>query len=278
GAAQGITYVVASGDSGSAGCDDPNSQPAATHGLSVNLLAATPYTVAVGGTIFNENGRNSSYWKSTNDQATLESAISYIPENVWNESCALGQSGCSKPNIWAGGGGASKFFTKPSWQTGVAGIPADGFRDLPDVSLTAAAHDPYLLCIRGSCIPDAQGRISFAGVSGTSAAAPAFAGIMALVGNKTGERQGQTNFVLYRLAAAEDLSQFNGSSTALPASTCVFNDVTAGNNAVPGEANYGSASATYPSGKGFDRATGLGSVNVTNLINQWSSIAFNPSS
>jgi pro-kumamolisin-like protein/Big-like domain-containing protein/subtilase family protein len=275
-AAQGITYVVASGDSGSAGCDDPNTATSATGGLWVNMLASTPYTVAVGGTIFNENGHDSTYWRPGNAQPTLESAISYIPENVWNESCASGQSGCTKPNIWAGGGGASKFFSKPSWQSGVAGIPADGARDVPDVSLTSASHDPYLLCIRGSCIPDAQGRISFAGVSGTSAATPAFAGIMALVANRTLTRLGQPNYVLYRLAAAENLAQCNASSTTLPASTCVFNDVTVGNNAVPGEANYGTASATYQAGKGYDRATGLGSVNVTNLINQWNTVTFSP--
>jgi Pro-kumamolisin, activation domain/Bacterial Ig-like domain (group 3) len=275
-AAQGITYVVSAGDSGSAGCDDPHTETLATHAPSVNVLASTPYTVAVGGTVFNENGHASTYWKSANAQATLESAISYIPEDVWNESCASGQSGCSKPNIWAGGGGASTFFPKPSWQAGVAGIPADSARDVPDVSLTAASHDPYLLCLRGSCVPDAQGMIRFATVSGTSAAAPAFAGIMALVGQKTLVRLGQPNYVLYRLAATENLAQCNASSTTLPASTCVFNDVTVGSNAVPGETAYGTSSALYQSGKGYDQATGLGSVNVTNLINQWNTITFSP--
>ncbi len=149
-AAQGITYVVAAGDSGSAGCDDPNTQATATHGLAVNMLASPPYTVAVGGTIFNENGHDSTYWKPANAQATLESAISYIPENPWNQSCTSSQPGCTQPNIWAGGGGASTFFAKPSWQTGVTGIPSGNARHLPDVSLTAATHDPYLLCIRGS--------------------------------------------------------------------------------------------------------------------------------
>ena len=276
-AAQGITYVVAAGDSGSAGCDDPHTATQASHAASVNMLASTPYTVAVGGTMFNENGHDSTYWSSTNAQGTIESALSYIPENAWNESCASGQSGCGKPNIWAGGGGASTFFTKPSWQVGVPGIPADNARHLPDVSLTAAAHDPYLLCIRGSCAPDAQGRITFAGVGGTSASTPAFAGIMALVGQKTLVRLGQPNYVLYRLAAAENLSQCNGSSTtSLPPSTCVFNDVTVGNNAVPGESGYGTSSANFQTGMGYDQATGLGSVNVTTLINQWNSATFSP--
>jgi hypothetical protein len=273
-AAQGITYIVAAGDSGSAGCDDPNTEKTAVHGLSVNILASTPYTVAVGGTVFNENGHDSTYWNSTNASPTQESAISYIPENVWNDSC----SSCSTPNIWAGGGGASTFFAKPSWQSGVTGIPNDGKRDLPDVSLTAAAHDPYLICLAGSCVPNAQGEISFYGVSGTSASTPAFAGMMALVANHAGTRLGAPNYVLYRLAAMENLAQCNASSSTLPASTCVFNDVTVGNNAVPGETGYGTSSATYQSGKGYDMATGLGSVNVTNLINQWSTVTFSPTS
>src|SRR5271154_4148608 len=275
-AAQGITYVVAAGDSGSANCDVPQTQTSATHPLSVNLLASTPYTVAVGGTLFHENGNDATYWKATNAQSTLQSAISYIPEDVWNESCTSGQPGCSTPGIWAGGGGASTFFSKPSWQTGVTGIPADSARDVPDVSLSAAAHDPYLLCLRGSCVPDAQGNISFVGASGTSASAPAFAGIMALVGQKNLVRLGQPNYVLYRLAAAENLAQCNGSASTLPAGTCVFNDITVGSNAVPGETGYGTSSASYQSGKGYDRATGVGSVNVTNLINQWNTVTFNP--
>ena len=273
-AAQGIAYVVAAGDSGSAGCDDPNTEKIAVHGLSVNVLASTPYTVAVGGTVFNENGHDSTYWNSTNASPTEESAISYIPEDVWNDSC----TSCSAPNIWAGGGGASTFFTKPSWQSGVTGIPNDGSRDLPDVSLTAAAHDPYLICLEGSCVPNGQGEISFYGVSGTSASTPAFAGIMALVANQAGTRLGAPNFVLYRLAAAENLTQCNASSSTLPASSCVFNDVTVGNNAVPGEIGYGTSSATYQSGIGYDLATGLGSVNVTNLINQWNKVTFSPTS
>ena len=75
-------------------------------------------------------------------------------------------------------------------------------------------------------------------MSGTSASSPAFAGILSLVANKTLVRLGQPNYVLYRLAAAENLAQCNASSATLPASTCVFNDVTVGNNAVPGEVNY----------------------------------------
>jgi hypothetical protein len=267
-AAEGITYTVASGDNGAEGCDDPSTVPA-THQISVNILASTPYDIAVGGTMFNENGNTSAYWASTNGTGD-ESALSYIPENVWNESCAT-QSACTTgntPGLWAGGGGASTLVAKPSWQTGVAGIPSDGARDIPDVALTAAGHDFYLLCLNGSCT-SRRGRISFQGYSGTSAATPSFASIMALIVQKMGVRQGQANDTLYRLAALESLSNCNASNTSsLPATTCIFNDVTVGNNVVPGE-----TSSSYQAGVGYDLATGLGSVNVTNLVNRWNAVA-----
>jgi biotin operon repressor len=273
-AAEGITYMVSTGDSGAAGCDDPNSETSATGPFSVNILASTPYTVAIGGTMFNENGQDSTYWNTTNS-SSLESALSYIPEKVWNESCIGTSCGSAQPNIWSGSGGASTFFQKPSWQAGFG----DASRDLPDVSLTAAGHDPYLLCLDNSCAPDSQGLFHFAGIAGTSASAPSFAGIMARVAQKTGSRQGQADYVLYKLAAAETFSQCNGSKPGgLQVNTCVFNDVTVGNNSVPGDADYGTASAKYQSSSGYDLATGLGSVNVTNLLNAWNTATFNATS
>lgn len=152
----------------------------------------------------------------------------------------------------------------------MAGIPNDGARDVPDVALTAAGHDAYLLCIDGSCTPNSTGEITFQGYSGTSAATPSFAGIIALVKQKTGSRLGQANYTLYSLAAQETLSSCDASNTStLPASTCVFNDVTSGNNAVPGEPGYGTSTAQYQAGVGYDLTTGLGSVNVTNLAYAW---------
>ena len=281
-AAEGITYIVSSGDSGAEGCDNPNAESAATGPLSVNVLASSPYTVAAGGTLFNENGQTSKYWSGPS-QTIASSALSYIPEDVWNESCSAAKCG-QQANIWAGGGGASSIFAKPSWQSGVAGIPNDRARDLPDISLTAAGHDPYLVCLEASCVPNLQGQVYLYFIYGTSAAAPSFAGIMALVNTKMALvqgnsyiAQGQADYVLYRLAAAQTYSQCNGSNTsALPANTCVFNDITSGNNAVPGEANYGTANAQYAATAGYDLATGLGSVNVTNLVNQWSAVSFHP--
>ena len=278
-AAQGITYMVSAGDTGAEGCDNL-SETIAKGGIAVSALASTPFDVAVGGTMFNENGDDAAYWSTTNG-ADRGSAISYIPEDVWNETCTT-QCQSGQPPLAAGGGGASIIFlSKPSWQSGVAGIPNDGTRDLPDVSLTAAGHDPYLVCIEGSCVPNAKNEISFAGVEGTSASAPSFAGIMALVDEKMGQtpvgpRQGLANYVLYPLALAQETAGTvcNASTTPLPNSACVFNDVTVGNNSVPGESGY--PDGLYSSGVSYDLASGLGSVNVANLVNAWASATFRP--
>lgn len=261
-AAQGITYMVSSGDSGAAGCDNPNFAPAAG-GQSPSVLG-TSFNVVVGGTQFNEGGNDTKYWSTQNAQDG-SSVLSYIPEDAWNESC----SACQFPNLFSSGGGVSRYYTpKPTWQFGVSGIPNDGARDQPDVALTAAAgHDPYLLCLEGSCTPDSNGFISIFLIGGTSASSPSFAGIMALVDQQHGP-QGQANYVLYRLAANQTASGCNASNaTAPPAASCVFNDVTSGNNSVPGQAGF-SAKA------GYDLVTGLGSVNVNQLVTKWNTINF----
>jgi len=260
-AAEGITAIVASGDSGAAGCDNPNDGPA-TQGPAVSGLASTPFDVAVGGTEFNENGNDSAYWSATNGR-DQSSVLGYIPEAVWNESCADANT-CGAITLFASGGGPSSLYAKPGWQAG-PGVPNDGKRDVPDVCLAAASlHDGYLLCQDGSCLTDGEGRLYNAEVvGGTSAATPTFAGIMTLVVQGTNSRQGLANFVLYPLAAAENDADCNASSP--PQSSCIFNDVTRGNNSVPGQTG-----ATV--GTGYDLATGLGSVNAAKLVANWSSV------
>lgn len=280
-AAQGITHVASAGDAGAEGCDDPNSETVATGPISVNVPASTPFTVAVGGTMFNENGDNAKYWSGSTTSAIT--ALSYIPEDAWNESCSTTCAAGATANIGAGGGGVSQLFAQPSWQSGVTGLTSitpSGFRAVPDVSLTAAGHDGYILCFQGSC-SGSQPEVYLIG--GTSASAPSFAAILALVYEKmsqveglSGARQGQADYVLYPLAVAENanLSQCNGSNTTTPPSlsTCVFNDVTVGNNDVPGEAGY--PSGPYNTAVGYDAATGLGSVNVANLVSAWATATF----
>jgi hypothetical protein len=263
-AAQGITAVISSGDNGPAGCDSDSQTTPATQGLAVNGLASTPFNIAVGGTQFNENGADSTYWSATNgpDQS---SALGYIPEVVWNESCA-DPNVCGAASLFASSGGASTLYSKPSWQAGL-GVPNDGKRDLPDVSLDASAgHDGYLLCQDGICATNASGQLINAElVGGTSASTPTFAAIMALIVQKTNSRQGQANFVLYPLAAAQNAA--NCSATSPPQSQCIFNDITVGNNNVPGQTGF---SAT----PGYDLATGWGSVNAANLVANWQNVTF----
>jgi hypothetical protein len=263
-AAQGITAVISSGDNGPAGCDNANQPTPASQGLAVNGLASTPFNIAVGGTQFNENGADSTYWSPTNgpDQS---SALGYIPENVWNESCG-DPNVCGFASLFASSGGASTLYNKPSWQVGL-GVPNDGKRDLPDVAFDAAAgHDGYLLCQDGICTTNAKGQLVNAElVGGTSAAAPTLAAIMALIAQSTNSRQGQANFVLYPLAAGQTAANCNSSTP--PQSQCIFNDITVGNNNVPGQTGNSAAA-------GYDLATGWGSVNAANLAANWKNLTF----
>jgi subtilase family serine protease len=199
--------MVSTGDNGSAGCDDFNTPAPASHGLAVNGLASTPYNVAVGGTDFDEVNKWSTFWSATNS-ATGTSALSYIPEIPWNESCAqIGLTGCGANapqgslNIVAGSGGPSSTYSKPNWQLGVTGMPNDSHRDLPDVSLFASPRfngTGYIYCqsdqtITGAAMCDINninnGGLDFGIVGGTSASSPAFAGIMALVEPVRGEQR-----------------------------------------------------------------------------------------
>ncbi len=235
-AAQGITVLVASGDSGAAGCDSPTATQAVS-GAAVNGICSSPYSTCVGGTQFNDTSSPSLYWATTSNPTNYGSALSYIPELVWNGS-ALTSGGTG---LWASGGGPSGIYSKPTWQTGL-GVPADGQRDVPDVSLNASTHDGYLFCLNGQIYL----------VGGTSAATPSFAGLMALAVEHAGARQGNANPTLYGLAA----NQLNGGAA-------VFHDITVGNNSVPGLTGFSA-------GPGYDLATGLGSVDAFLLVNHWS--------
>jgi pseudomonalisin len=232
-AAEGITVFVSSGDNGAAGCDSA-SAASATHGRGVNGMCSTPYSVCVGGTEFNDASDPALYWSRSNAAGTQASAISYIPEVVWNESGP-------GDGLWASGGGASAIYGKPSWQAST-GVPADGKRDVPDVALTSAGHDGYLIYQEGGLYV----------VGGTSAASPSFAGVMALVVQHTAARQGNANTAFYALASRQ---RAGGAS--------VFHDITAGNNSVPGQTGF---NATV----GYDQATGLGSIDASVMVNHWS--------
>ncbi|HZD76034.1 MAG TPA: protease pro-enzyme activation domain-containing protein [Acidobacteriaceae bacterium] len=308
-ATQGIAVTVATGDSGSAGCDDPtdsNGQDtaAAVKGLAVNAYASTPYNIAVGGTDFDLLDRSFSSYSTTGGSAATyyRTALKYIPEATWNDSTQANNAFTNNQpwgigpsvfpaNVSGGGGGPSNCaanntstnpgscisgYSKPSWQRG-AGVPADGVRDLPDISLMAGNgfYDAtWLVCddstnassnLPDDCSTQSDGSFNFAAYGGTSTAAPAFAGILALVEQSTGGRLGQAAAQLYNL--------YNGSHASQ-----IFHDVTQGNNSV--SCTQGSPNckknaagyyfeAGYNAAAGYDLATGLGSVDTAQLINDW---------
>ena len=300
-------------------CNIP-SNASTPYGFGVSGLASTPYNVAVGGTEFNDVNL-ATYWNSSNTN-NLSSAKGYIPEAVWNESCAAGLpqsiTNCTfafNASSFAGGGGVSSCasrttddtetefcaagYAKPSWQAG-PGVPQDGVRDLPDVSLAAAGgHDGYILCVEGSCqwSKNSDGSTTLQQatiVGGTSAASPSMASIMALIEQKHGQFQGVANYQLYQLAAADQDQSCDSSQLTSPTqpTTCIFHDITLGSNAVPcllGEADCQGTDSPVPVGislppgrflpnsftdgyastGGYDLGTGLGSVDVANLVEGW---------
>jgi subtilase family serine protease len=344
-AAQGVSVFVAAGDEGAASCDA--GATGATHGIGVSAFASTPYNVAVGGTDFGDTvaGSTGTYWNNTNT-ATYGSARSYVPEIPWNDSCAgsllagyfgfsagYGASGfCSSSaasqyglqTVVGGSGGPSgcatgtpstsgvvsgtcEGYAKPKWQTGVAGLPADNLRDIPDVSLFAGdgiwGHY-YVMCwsdTRNGGARCTGAPSTWAGAGGTSFASPIMAGIQALVNQKVGSSQGNPNPTYYKLAAAQysgsGASVCNSTSGNATSASCIFYNVTKGDNAVNCSGTvecYGATSSTSTRGRhstatangelstsssslapaygatvGWNFAAGIGSVNAYNLVNGW---------
>jgi len=428
-AAEGIAVFVAAGDSGAASCDDGGDQIgypySAQLGVTVSGLASTPYNTAVGGTDFNwcpqttiytaqtTSGTEPTcpaapYWSATSNSTTKASAIGYLPEVPWNDTCssplALGyledwatlvsysgikdaETACNFiQNDWlnaansegivlapyldtvGGSGGASGCvansggpnnysaiygtptgtctsgatstgtttnpdtsaaqasiplfndgWIKPSWQTGVNGIPPDGVRDIPDVSFFSSdgllSESAYLICVYDNgalgypqCTYANDAEPFASEVGGTSASTPAMAGVMALINQKAGAAQGSPNAELYKLAATQTYSSCSaerGSGSPVTSGACMFNDIDTGtiamacdNGAAEGGVYYDTATGQYEpentepgivsanctvlySGDtvgiqsgysattGYDQASGLGSLNVANVVNAW---------
>jgi subtilase family serine protease len=286
-------------------------------------------TLAEGGTLAGLKKCDKKYWNKTNT-SVYGSAKSYIPEIPWNTSCASevfatfvtgsavtygsggfcnsttgkrfittasgsgGPSGCvtGQPMKFNVVSGSCQGYAKPAYQVGVFGNPADGVRDIPDVSLFAANglwNHFYMYCDSNGGNCQAGHPENWGAAGGTSFSSPIFAGIMALINQKTGSRQGLANTELYALGAAEfgasGNAKCNSTLGTKGASSCVFHDVTEGDFNVPcvgknncydpsGQFGVGSASDTsyepiYKATPGWDYTTGLGTVNVTNLVNAW---------
>jgi hypothetical protein len=331
--AQGISVMVASGDAGSAACDQ--NQYLSAYGQQVNGMASTEYATAVGGTDLYGNADGATHWTKSNDPTTLESLKSYITEAPWNDSCAnplllahasdFGLTETSNGEICsneytylntAGGGGGISLCTSsdgadqssctgghaaPVWQQGFASMNATSKRHVPDVSFFSGAGlwgSAYPFCEADAttstiCVNN-NGSMSVMMAGGTSFAAPAFAGVVALLNEQQGGRQGNINKYLYALAAKQfadsTLSANCQSGSSSDSSSCIFHDVVTGSIAVPcqigtlvdlasstnctaaaSDDSYG-ITPGYVASSGYDAATGLGSINVANLFSNWGSV------
>ena len=281
-ATQGQTILAASGDQGSTAClgdttDFPNNL-AGQQQLAVNYPASSAYVTAVGGTeITDADDAVGPYWSAaaSTTQDTVTSALKYIPEIAWNDDD-------SQYGVSASGGGTSKYVSRPAWQKGTIGgaaIPSGSFRLVPDVALYSSPNNPgYLYCTsdqsdwnttqlpyqQASCnqgfYDSATGDLIVAG--GTSFATPIFAAMVAIVNQAKGYTGGQglINPTLYSMAA--------NSATYSSA----FHDVTSGNNYCTAGSTYcpGNGSTLgFAAGPGYDEVTGLGSVDLNNLVTAW---------
>jgi subtilase family serine protease len=334
--AEGISVFVATGDSGPEDCA-PNFTSPAKFGVGVNAWASTRHNVAVGGTDFSDTfaGTNAQYWGPSSG-TPWGTANSYVPEMAWNDTCASdqvvalfgyeksygtngfcnstiaspyyigtgggegGPSGCATGTPAAKGvvGGSCQGWSKPQYQTNLFGMPEDGVRDVPDVSMFASDgwewNHQYLICFSdpnnygAPCVgnPAKWGQ----GGGGTSYATPIVAGIQALVNEKMGGRQGNPNYVYYALARKDYGARGNSLCDSSLGSSgkggCVFHDVTLGTDA---QDCKGSVDCFLPSGSygamslsdsryepafqahaGYDFPSGIGTIDAANLVDAWS--------
>lgn len=325
-ATQGQSFLVSAGDSGS-DVADQNTTGSATSGINVSAFSSSPLVTVAGGTDFSDQydslkggAAQSTYWGATNS-STFGDALGYVPETAWNDSCAssilanyegayTGAGYCATGNyvngsVVGGSGGFSTHYSVPSYQSGITGYSGT-MRAQPDISAFASngwwGHS-LISCdshIAGnSCAATGTTLTSFGAAGGTSFVAPQMAGIFGLLVSYTGTRQGLLNPALYALAKSQfttsesscystGTAANDGVTVSLPASTCVFNDVTSSNNDVPCAAGatgcyvdasqaFGMLSKTgatsltvaFPSTPGYDEVTGIGTLNVNNLFTNW---------
>lgn len=307
-AAQGQTVFISSGDSGPTTCQPIVIASSVTlqfmDSVNVNGLSSTPWNVSVGGTDFYctdyATGALSatSHWNQTNDSSN-GSLKAPLLEQPWDIALGLNavsfwaQTQFSLPTA-AGGGGPSNCsqttvpasgvlptciagYPKPSWQN-APGVPNDRVRDLPDVSLFAADGSNLSaapICAEpGDCVPVSSGYPQVTLVGGTSASSPSMAGILALVNRKYG-RRGQANYTLYALARQVP-NVFHDIALGTNDIICPFDIAPDCVIPVPSHMTYDSY-GKFAAATGYDMASGLGSVDVNQLVNNWDKVTFEPS-
>ena len=273
-AGEGISVFVASGDAGASGCDSYNAAPPSNPSAnSPNYICSSSYATCLGGTEFADTSSPSTYWSSSNS-STLSSALSYIPEGGWNDP--LNSSGATQAA--SSGGGVSTVIATPSWQTGTGVPSAKAGRYTPDIAFSSSAHDGYFACLAaggGSCAVS-NGSYSFEYFSGTSAAAPDMAGITALLDQKLGGSQGNLNPQLYSMAASVPAAFHDVTVASSGVSGCTLSTPSMCNNSIPSPTALTGGQAGFLVTTGYDEVTGLGSLNVTQFIDNYSSAAQAP--
>ena len=266
-AAEGISVFVSSGDSGAAGCDIAfAAPPSSPRAVSPNYICASTYATCVGGTDFNDASNASTYW-SSGSGAGLASALSYIPEGGWNEPL----SPLSNSQVAASGGGVSSYIATPAWQQGVPGVPvAATGRYTPDVAFSASCREGYFGCLAAdsaSCVADSSGQYSFVTFCGTSSAAPAMAGIAALLDQQMGgQPQGNLNAQLYALYSGSPAAFHDITVASSGVTDCTLTLPSLCNNTVPGASVVSGGQPGYLVGPGYDEVTGLGSLDVQSFL------------
>jgi len=269
-AGEGISVFVSSGDSAASGCDTAfTTPPASPLANSPNYICSSSYATCVGGTEFNDASNPTVYWNSSNGIGD-KSVISYIPEGAWNEPL----NSSSSPQVAGTGGGVSSYILTPSWQTGTGVPAARSGRYTPDVAFSSADHDGYFACFAaggGTCV-NSGGSTPFSVFSGTSAAAPAMAGVAALLDQSLSTPQGNLNPTIYAMAASAPAAFHKVSVTSSGVSNCTVSTPSMCNNSVAGPTGLAGGQAGFLLGAtgGYSEATGLGSLDVTQFINNYS--------
>ena len=334
---EGITFVNSTGDTGAAECDSNGSTGTltstglATQGLAVGYPASSPEVTGVGGTAIPLANFTSAYWGTSNgtDGGT---ALSYIPEQAWNDDEEFAQSCLAPPanllafckqggttavtgwvpitsaqtaqqdlGISSSGGGASNCavenssntacvsgFAQPSWQSvTISGQPSARFT--PDVSLMASANYPgYIFCTQlselglagtgSSCASGISNAVENDGsiIGGTSASAPIFAGMVALLDQYLGgpgfAGLGNINPTLYSLAATPSNKAFNPVNTADNMVYCQVGMPGSPQPSTlwcPSTGIFGFSSSNKDATTSYNLVTGLGSVDANNLALAW---------
>jgi MYXO-CTERM domain-containing protein len=269
----GITYVAATGDTGAAGCEVPVLE---FPGLYVGQPASLPGVTAVGGTQFPAGAI----------PIDCSGSVTGYPgmERGWNETT-------TSAGLMSGGGGTSVVFARPAYQANIPtctavgtrppGTSAGGMRQVPDIAFNSGVRsNPYFMqCTltkdaagNVACDP-AGGKPTVVPVGGTSLGTPAFAGVLALANHAMGTRLGNVNPELYALStqapsAFHDIAAGSNFVRCDPA-----NDEDAGcpTSACP-ETNIGNFCYGYPAVTGYDCSTGLGSIDVANLVRAWAAL------